>query len=54
MPIHSRTGSPVAVRPAQSPTCVPVMVAISKTPWGPMTMSVRSKWTSGKAVRKPL
>ena len=49
MRTSSETASPDGATPAHGPVFVPVSVATSKAPCGPMTISDRAKALSGKA-----
>src|SRR6266480_2792483 len=46
---RNSTLPPVASCESQRPFCVPVTLASSQTPCGPMTMRCRSKWMPGNA-----
>jgi hypothetical protein len=51
MRTSSETASPDAATPAHGPSFVPVSVATSNAPCGPMTISDRAKALSGNAAK---
>src|SRR4029077_20260136 len=52
MSTSRETARPGGGAPAQGPVLVPVSVATSNAPWGPMTISERAKALSGNAPNR--